>query len=779
MIVLTCSLLYYKYFLVHSFAQTDVVEYLLKECHADPNCTTKAGQTALSFTRDTSIIKLLLHHGATLSDMSKCSQFLPRGSTVEAAQSTVSVFMVGDKGAGKSTLTKALTTEKDGIRRLTARLSKVDGVKEKTAGIETHTIHSSRVGSLTIYDLAGHREFHSSHDTVIRSAVSGFISAIFLLVISLIASDEELKKTVFFWLSFIQNQLTSSSSATAYLLVIGSHAHRISSKSELRRRQELIREACIGVKVSEAIRLLDIVALDCQHSESSALNQLRKHVRDIQISLQQNMAFKFDLHCLHVLLVSVCGNQPGTQIVTVMQHIRERVKEQELEFLPKDMQDLDERCKELSSRGIVLYLRRVPVEQSWVIVERDVLLKHVNGTVFAPEGFSEHKSLAIHTGVVPYCKIEEHFTTLEATKHIDTELIVQFLCHMEFCQEVTDDHMLELLTVKYPHYKEQRHFLFPGLITERVEDLQGIESPADLWQPNPHMQYSDYSSCWVMQCHGHQHYLSPRFHQVLLLRLAFTHALPVDPHMADHTNPTLQQACTLWKNGIKWSTTSCVEVLVEISDRQVAVVMRCRQGMEMGLVNLRSKVLREVLSVKRDFCNNTEAVEMLVPNPQYPVNSEFNVALRSVAVSVAQHNVAALVNDSARTPLMIHALLHFEAYSFFPQERLYDICNSTHSVSPQFIECAATRLASVDDFCTTVDDFCTMLRVPIHRIESSSSKYQKVVEMFRVWQTRCEGTYQCLRQCLDEYSVFAGRSPLVSKTPYAVSFRSSDTLVTM
>ena len=204
---------------------------------------------------------------------------------------------------------------------------------------------------------------------------------------------------------------------------------------------------------------------------------------------------------------------------------------------------------------------------------------------------------------------------------------------------------------------------------------------------------------------------------------------------------------------------------MEISDRQVAVVMRCRQGMEMGLVNLRSKVLKEVLSVKRDFCNNTEAVEVLVPNPQYPVNSEFNVALRNVALSVAQHDVAALANDAACTPLMIHALLHFEAYLFFPQECLYDIFNShnsTHSVSPQFIECAATTLVSVDDFCTTVDDFCTILRVPIHRIESSCSKYQKTGEMFRVWQTRCEGTYQCLRQYLDEYSVFAGRSPLVS-----------------
>ena len=309
------------------------------------------------------------------------------------------------------------------------------------------------------------------------------------------------------------------------------------------------------------------------------------------------------------------------------------------------MQDLDERCKELSSRGIVLYLRRVPVEHSWVIVERDVLLKHVNGTVFAPEGFSEHKSLAIHTGVVPYSKIQDHFTTLEATKHIDTELIVHFLCHMEFCQEITDDHMLELLTIKYPHYKEQRHFLFPGLITERVEDLQGIESPADLWQPNPHMQYSDYSSCWVMECHGHQHYLSPRFHHVLLLRLAFTHALPVDPHMADHTNPTLQQACTLWKNGIKWSTTSCVEALVQISDRQVVILMRCERGEENALVQVRSKVMREVVSAKSEFCGNTETFEVFVPHPTYPVNIYSTVSLVKVAHSVAHCQNAVLTNE--------------------------------------------------------------------------------------------------------------------------------------
>ena len=60
---------------------------------------------------------------------------LTDGSPRQAAQSTITVFMVGDKGAGKSTLTKALMTEKEGILRCTGRVSKVSGVKAKTANI--------------------------------------------------------------------------------------------------------------------------------------------------------------------------------------------------------------------------------------------------------------------------------------------------------------------------------------------------------------------------------------------------------------------------------------------------------------------------------------------------------------------------------------------------------------------------------------------------------------------------------------------------------------------
>ena len=112
------------------------------------------------------------------------------------------------KKAGKSTLTKALMTEKEGIGSWVAMMTKVSGVKEKTAGIECHTIHSSRIGSLTIYDLAGHREIYNSHDTVIRSSVSGPSSGIFLFVVDLRAALEDLKHTISYWLFLYRARYT-------------------------------------------------------------------------------------------------------------------------------------------------------------------------------------------------------------------------------------------------------------------------------------------------------------------------------------------------------------------------------------------------------------------------------------------------------------------------------------------------------------------------------------------------------------------------------------------
>ena len=716
---------------------------LLAECHADPNCTTGSGSTPLSLARNTEIIRLLLRHGAVPNDLYQCSSLLPDGSPWQITQSTISVFMVGDKGAGKTTLTKALTTKKASIVRWTGRLSKVSGVKERTAGIECHTIHSSRIGHLSLYDCAGHGEFHNAHDTVIRSSMSALALGMFLLVVHLGACLEDLKRTVSYWLSFIQSQVCMESSAPVakpYLLAVGSHADSVKTKQELEEKERIVRSFC---QDAENVDFVDYVTVDCRYSESPSLTQLRAHILATHDELQERVPqVSFQSHCFHVYLVSECGSKPGLQLKSLMTAI-EASQFSSKEFLPSTLEALHEACSNLNKRGVTLYIQTQSVESSWIIIDKDMLLREVNGSVFAPADFTEHKSLT-QTGVVPFSKIQSSFP------QFDPHLIADFLVHMEFCREIREEDLLKLVTETHKKYGRERHFLFPALTQQ--------SPPRDLWQPQPHQ----YSCCWVLQC-LEQHYLNPRFQQVLQLRLAFEHSQAVEAHKVVATSPVLHQQCSLWRNGIKWSTDSS-DVLVETSYHSVALYLSWRsevskRSKQLKLVNTRAQVIAKVLKAKAEFCGSVKTVEEFVPRPQYPVTipCTSGISVENIAQAICSGEEE--VHISAHTLIPVSELLCFEPFQFCTHQCLVDLYSKDHlsrNLTSSFIDSFSSNI-------TSVDDFCTLLNVPLHKvaIDSSSSDYHKAVRMFQEWQTQSEGTYQWLRQQMDKYSIFSGRNILV------------------
>ena len=719
------------------------MQCLLAECHADPNCTTGSGSTPLSLARNTEIIRLLLRHGAVPTDLYRCSSLLPDGSPREAAKSTISVFMVGDKGAGKTTLTKALTTEKASIVRWTGRLSKVSGVKERTAGIESHTIHSSRIGHLSLYDCAGHGEFHNAHDTVIRSSMSALALGMFLLVVHLGACLEDLKRTVSYWLSFIQSQVCMESSAPVakpYLLAVGSHADSVKTKQELEEKERIVRSFC---QDAENVDFVDHVTVDCRYSESPSLTQLRAHILATHDELQERVPqVSFQSHCFHVHLVSECGSKPGLQLKSLMTAIEASQFSSE-EFLPSTLEALHEACSHLNRRGVTLYIQTQSIESSWIIIDKDMLLREVNGSVFAPADFTEHKSLT-QTGVVPFSKIQSSFP------QFDPHLIADFLVHMEFCREIREEDLLKLVTEAHTEYDRERHFLFPALTQQ--------SPPRDLWQPQPHQ----YSCCWVLQC-LEQHYLNPRFQQVLQLRLAFEHSQAVEAHKLVATSPVLHQQCSLWRNGIKWSTDSS-DVLVETSYHSVALYLSCRNEVserseQLELVNTRAQLIAQILRAKAEFCGSVKTVEEFVPRPQYPVTIPCTSAISVENIAQAICSGRKKVHVSAHHLIPVSELLCFEPFQFCTHQCLVDLYSKDHlsrNLTSSFIESFSSNI-------TSVDDFCTLLNVPLHKVavDSSSSDYHKAVRMFQEWQTQSEGTYQWLRQQMDKYSIFSGRNILV------------------
>ena len=80
----------------------------------------------------------------------------------------------------------------------------------------------------------------------------------------------------------------------------------------------------------------------------------------------------------------------------------------------------------------------------------------------------------------------------------------------------------------------------------------------------------------------------------------------------DQASPVLNQKCTIWKYGIKWTTTSSVDAVVEVNDKRV---LRCTEEEELALVNVRSRVINEVLSVKAEFVAMRKHLRNVSSNP--------------------------------------------------------------------------------------------------------------------------------------------------------------------
>lgn len=135
---------------------TDVITYLLEDAKCDPNIPTDEGQTPLDIARSPEIIRLLLKNGAmpSYSTMSKC---FPERLQKDPDDMAIKMFVLGNPGAGKSTMIRSIETMPGGIAsRLVHRLTKVKNVDEKTAGIIPHDVVIKRLGRVTIFDFAGH-----------------------------------------------------------------------------------------------------------------------------------------------------------------------------------------------------------------------------------------------------------------------------------------------------------------------------------------------------------------------------------------------------------------------------------------------------------------------------------------------------------------------------------------------------------------------------------------------------------------------------------------------
>ena len=497
---------------------------ILLEAGANPNCISKYRQTPLYLARNSQIILLLLKYGANPSNMYEtCKQYLPEECPKVPEESAVSVFIVGNTGAGKSTLTESIKKNTSGLSGIVARVSKVSA-KKITAGITPHTISNSTIGKIQVYDLAGDEEFYSSHDAIISTSMSGPSSAVFILVVDLRRSAKEIKETIQYWLNFLQAKIPRNHSQLPHLVCVGSHFDLAGNTQE----KIVVFESLIPKARSFGFEVKGFIAMNCQYAESDGMRPLRHILATSYQSLRLQDAMSFNTHCFHIFLLSVAKERPAIRFNEIQQHLQVS-NDDSLSFVPSETNALFMCCNQLSETNLILlFSQKEAVEESWIIVDQAALLSRVNSTLFAGQDFRTYRELATSTGVVPLSKITLEF------KDLDSSMITQYLTHLHFCTELNQE-TLKLFQPSTSFSSTERYFLFPSLVRELV--------PADVWAPEE--KYIQHSG-WEIECSNPEQFFTPRFLHLLLLHIAFSICLIPHTRHRPPRHPPLMQHLEEW-----------------------------------------------------------------------------------------------------------------------------------------------------------------------------------------------------------------------------------------
>ena len=757
----------------------DIVKFLVEECHCHPfRGKDEFGHTPLHLAArriQDDVLLFLLSHIPPLKLVKSVVKYINRHSdkllqafmkcrTQYPLESAFKIFVLGNHATGKSTLGKVIENEITSFFGSFAgqlRTVSESAVVPLTAGIIPVSIESRRLGQIVIYDMAGQYQYYSSHAALLRSLVSSS-GSMFLVVVSLKQEKEEIIRQLQYWNSFVEN--CCSSAGRPPTVAVFSHADEVTEDKPERKSSEIVK----GLAHSEtSSSFSEVVTLDCRKLASGGLTKISKIVAGCCDKFRQTFRFDFAVQLLYAFISSRLADQIACTVSELQSLMRQEQGEDSFalkifnrKYLPADASELSQHLTTLSDKGQFLFLRNAQkVEDSWVVIDKAVLLSEVNGTVFAPDNFKQHHKIANSTGVVPFSKIREAFPKR------DPDMVVAFLQHMEFCQEISE---AEVSLISRQHLRcsiglEERFFFFPALVSEERPSGAGeaIDTPS-------------YRCGWTLQCSRPHQFLTPQFLHVLLLRLAFSFALAHESTHESQASPVLERRCSVWKNGICWLSRKLVETTVEVIKQNTAVslIISCHTGREMECVEHRSQVIKCILEAKEELCPAVTMKESLIhPNCLLTPVSGTSLQLFSISelVEALLENESGLVSQPGRKVVEINQLLYFEAYTCFSADVLRELefeNNSDKLVSEEFpYEVSKTSQTKVNQLKQVLSIDSTKFQAALARAPPflrDHPEYQcKLV--FQVWKENTQSpTYRALRSALDKYSVFCGRNPLVS-----------------
>ena len=712
-----------------------VARSLLSSATVDPSCVNNAGQTPVELTTNYQLIQDISH-------FTECK-------TKHSVQTYIKLFLLGNPTTGKSTLVKAICSETSHWWRIVPRfLRRITQVPAKTAGIIPTTFRSKVFGNTVVYDLAGQIEYYSGHAAVIKSAVFSSPPA-FLVVINLSESEAERSKQLKYWWSFINNHAAKASSPP-HVILVGSHADLVGSKAN----EKLSHMYIVSRKLSSSFNFAGQVALDCRDPVSRELEDLCSLVNKSCTALRTSA--DVDLHC-HTLYAFLLEKFPDAVACTISD-IATQIRDTD-SLLPQHPSDLKQLLSTLSNRGLILLVENSErPEESRVILQKEKLLSEINGSIFAPESFSQHRHFS-STGIVHRSKLQQEFP------QYDTNMVIEFLTSLEFCYQVNDTEVLPIINEEFSVSNadgacgSDDFYFFPGLVS--------VENPTSVLEENGSMHYK----CgWRCESTNPDQSLTTRFLHVLILRLAFLFTLSAANKQ--QSSPVLCKCCSLWKRGIGWLNEDGIEVVVEVELQypRITMLMRCPDDAKMKCVALRSTIIHEILQTRQKYCEAMTMTESFIhpTQIQYPVVTSDKLYLLTDISNAIVKEGKRVVDQHRKSTELIEELLYFEPYAGIGGDLLEELFNEDNA-------CKIVSEGFLARFADQMDERMSLYR---EAIKPAKTAFEEAIKKEDIVTRQClvllralcyrttPTTYQNFHKELDKFSIFCGRNPITGNFPY-------------
>ena len=461
-------------------------------------------------------------------------------------------------------------------------------VEPLTAGIIPHQIDSP-YSNMVIYDLAGHHQYFSSHSACLE-AISLNSPAIFLLLQDLRKDSEAITKELYYW-STMMDGVCHKCPKPSPVIVVGTHADRLTPQETLKNLSHLQSVAKTAIVYQ---KLVKVVSLDLTKMYRDEMDQLMSLLHETNKEVIC-MSPSISMMC-HMILAFLKERLPPNMDAITLSDLHERIKADKDNLIGHDISDIISHLWTLSEKGLISYIPAIPHLSSWIVLHKEIILKRVNGALFADPSLKEYAHIASNTGIISRAVLEKTFP------EYNVDMITQFMIHFELCQVVdlsqVDTNMApegSLSPDLGPYY------FFPALVF--------VDRPSSAVVPSN-------SFGWSMIVRSTYQFFTPRFLHVLLRRLPFEFALTTV--QATPLHPHIQRCCDVWSRGIKWLSETGVITIVEMSAtfESISMGMFTTIRDDLKYLQLAHSVLSFIKKACQEFCPHVEVLEIISCPPE-------------------------------------------------------------------------------------------------------------------------------------------------------------------